>query len=113
MKTTDRRALLNILEDRHDSRLVRAESGGDPERALANLATTLATKTAAYRKDLAMMLDTADDLQGKLPGMVDSLEHMTGALEMSDKMLEDLTDAVLSDTKPIFKKLGLPVPKGY
>ncbi len=113
MKKSDRRELLNILEDRRPAR-PRApvrESVAEPERALVNMVTGLAVKTAAYRKDLAALLDVADNLQGKLPGFDDSLDHMIGALEMSDKMLEDLIDATLGDAKPYFKKRGLTPPR--
>lgn len=111
MKKSDRRTLLNILEDRAPARAPVREDIGEPERALVNLVTGLAVKTAAYRKDLTALMDIADNLQGKLPGFEAALDQMIGALEMSDKMLEDLTDAALGDAKPYFKKLGLTPPR--
>lgn len=113
MKKSDRAELLNILEARRPSRprVRMQETAAEPERALVNIVTGLAVKTAAYRKDLAALLDAADNLQGKLPGFDESLDQMIGALEMSDKMLEDLTDAALGDAKPYFKKLGLTPPR--
>jgi hypothetical protein len=109
VKLADRRALLTILEDREPNSV--QEPAGEPERSLATLVTGLANKTLAYRRDIGAMLDVADTLMGKVPGFDEPLEQLISALEMSDKMLEDLVDAALGDAKPVFKKLGLNPPR--
>ena len=107
MKTSLRRELTSILGEAPSVR----EDANTPERAFSEAVVLLAARTAAYRKDLMTIMDKLDPLEGKLPEHADALDHMVGAIEMSDEMLEDLVDATVTSAKPLFKKLGLAPPK--